>query len=44
MNSKKLYAREDGSGWYHAVQSNDALVTLADEGYFPLKISTAKNK
>ena len=31
-NIFKLYVREDENDWFYAVQSNNALVKLADEG------------
>ena len=31
-NIFKLYVREDDNDWFYAVQSNNALVKLADEG------------
>ena len=31
-NIFKLYVKEDDNDWFYAVQSNNALVNLADEG------------
>ena len=31
-NTFKLYVKEDDNDWFYAVQSNNALVNLADEG------------
>lgn len=38
-NLFKLYVREDDNDWFYAVQSNNALVKLANEGKITKKIN-----